>query len=157
MAGLCNRSQWYSRAAALLLVAFYLTHDDSTCLHSPGILSLRRGPASVLSIRAYARVSYRCTRNVPRTVRATVAARRSLVHVHASRTYDHHGHGRPRRAVKASQSSFHCCSLHRRVGNTRRFERKSNPRKGQRTARTRPDTHNADAYTHVHTYIHTYI
>jgi len=101
-------------------------------------------------------VSYRCTRNVPRTVRATVAARRSLVHVHVSRTYDHHGHGHPRRAVKASQSSFHCCSLHRRVGNTRRFERKSNPRKGQRTARTRPGTHDADAYTYVHTHVSTH-
>lgn len=32
-------------------------------------------------------------------------------------------------------------------GNTRRFERKSNPRKGQRTARTRPAyIHNTDAY-----------
>lgn len=151
MAGLCNWSQWYLRAAALLLVAFYLTHDDSTRLHSRGI-SL---PLAVQ--RAFSRTCVH-TRVCPTAAHAMYHALRArrgdrdsrvvrvyLVHVHVSRTYDHHGHERPRRAVKASQSSFHCCSLHGRVGNTRRFERKSNPRKGQRTARTRP------AYIYIHT------
>lgn len=63
MAGLCNRSQWYLQAAALL-VAFYLTHDDSTRLHSRGILSLSHAHAYAYAYAyAYARVSNMyCTR-----------------------------------------------------------------------------------------------
>lgn len=50
MAGLCNRSQWYLQALhRASLVAFYLTHDDSTRLHSRRIsLPLSFADASAL-------------------------------------------------------------------------------------------------------------
>lgn len=90
MAGLCNRPQWYLRAAASL-VAFYLTHDDSTRLHSRGTLS---------------------------------SAHHFSAGHRPSRTHRQHARPRPgtdmslRRAVKASQSSFHRRSLHGRARNT---------------------------------------
>lgn len=85
--------------------------------------------------------------------RATVIVRASYVrgsHVRPSQT----------RAVKASQSSFHPCSLHGRTSrNMRRFERKSNPRKGQRTAWTHPAIYYIlicalCTYIHITMYIH---
>lgn len=146
MAGLCNRSQWYLPAAALLLVAFYLTHDDSTRLHSSEGFS----PSRWTSENAYARVSYRCTRNVPR-------ARACLVHVHVSRMYaNHRGHGRSRRAVKASQSSFHCCSLHGRVGNTR-GDSKGNQIRGKANERPGHARHTRNARTYIFAYVHTHL
>lgn len=90
MAGLCNRPQWYLQAAASL-VAFYLTHDDSTRLHSRGTLS---------------------------------SAHHFSAEHRPSRTHRQHARPRPgtdmslRRAVKASQSSFHRRSLHGRARNT---------------------------------------
>lgn len=143
MAGLCNRSQWYLQAAALL-VAFYLTHDDSTRLHSRGILSLSRTRALA---HAYTRIS-----NIPRTrmQRATVVA-----DVGASYTFTWVARttitdASPRRAVKASQSSFHRCSLHGRVGNIR-GDSKGNQIRGK--ANERPGharhIHNIGAYVHT--------
>ncbi|KAM0732798.1 hypothetical protein ACS0PU_000959 [Formica fusca] len=102
MAGLCNRSQWYLQAAALL--AFYLMHDDSTRLHSRrDSLSLANACARERSCTIYP--TYTAHTDV---TRVTVVACRSFVrgsHIRPSRT----------RAVKASQSSFHPCSLHGRT------------------------------------------
>lgn len=62
--------------------------------------------------------------------RATVVAYRSFV-----RGSHHHGH-EPLKPV--SPVSIPAACTDGRAGNMRRFERKSNPRKGQRTAWTHP-------------------
>jgi len=140
MAGLCNRSQWYLQAAALL-VAFYLTHDDSTRLHSRGILSLSRTHTHAFPIyAAHARNARQWSQRRSLVYTFTWVARTTITDASS------------RRAVKASQSSFHRCSLHGRVGNIR-GDSKGNQIRGK--ANERPGharhIHNIGIYMYVHT------
>lgn len=142
MAGLCNRSQWYLQAAALL-VAFYLTHDDSTRLHSRGILSLSRRART--RIHTCLILTY-CRRTQHATVVADVEASYTFTWVARTAITD----ASPRRAVKASQSSFHRCSLHGRVGNIR-GDSKGNQIRGKANERPGHARHIHNIGVFVHT------
>lgn len=74
--------------------------------------------------------------NVHRTHRCDACnSGRPVEASYVGRTYDHHGH-EPLKPV--SPVSILAACTNGRVGNMRRFERKSNPKKGQRTAWTHP-------------------
>lgn len=128
MAGLCNRPQWYPLQAAdrLSLVAFYLTHDTIRRGYILGGLSCVHTCTHVLP--AFAAVSFSCRR----------ARGGALGHtgtrVHAQRAYDRHRHelkDAPLNPVSPVSIGAACMD---EPGIRRRFERKSNPWKGQRTA-----------------------
>lgn len=104
-----------------------------------------------LSRRARARIhtcvsNMYCRRTQHATVVADVGASYTFTWVARTAITD----ANPRRAVKASQSSFHRCSLHGRVGNIR-GDSKGNQIRGK--ANERPGharyIHNIGAYVHT--------